>query len=116
MEDKTLFLKVRSYWTELADMWKENGMMTEDKKNSILKALNDRNTGQGLSVRRVGHVASQIAEIKLRQLEKIIRKLSMVLKGWAEEMTASLDMEERAKWINEAFAKGTYPVKNYTWE
>ena len=50
MQDKMLFLKARSYWTELADMWNENGMMTEDKKNSILKALNDRNTGQSVPI------------------------------------------------------------------
>ena len=111
-----LFLKAMSYWTELVNIWMENGMMTEDKKNSILKALNDRNTRQSVCIHRVGQVASKIAEIKLRRLEKVMEKLSIRLKGWVEEMTAFLDMEERAKWINDAFSKGMYPVRDHSWE
>ena len=116
MEDKTLFLKVRTYWTELADLKKDNVMMMENKKNGILKALNDRNCGLGLPICRVCHVASEIAGIKLRWVEKLMKELSMRLCGWAEEMTAFLNMENRLKWINQAFAEGTYPVGDYMWE
>jgi len=42
-------------------------------------------------------------------------KLHKILKGWAEEMTGFLTMQERAEWINESFQKGTFPIGDMSW-
>ena len=72
-------------------------MKTENKKKGIVKGLNDRSSRLCLSVHRVCHVASEIAGIKLRQVEKLMKELSMRLCGWAEEMTTFMNVEDRSK-------------------
>ena len=115
-EDKILFMQAKSYWNELADLGLERVMKTENKKKGIVKALNDRSSGLGPTIHRVHHVAAEIAEMKLRPVEKLMEELSIRLCGWAKEMTAFLNVEDRSKWINKAFAEGRYPVGDFTWE
>ena len=117
MSDKKMYFILREYWMELTDIWEPGSgfMSTQDRKSSLIQALHDRTTGQTVSNVPVGKVAFKMAMIKVRSLYKLEEKVHKKLHGWAEVMTSWLTLQERGEWIQEAFEKGKFPIRDMTW-